>query len=87
MTAETMNLRSLLEKTADPDFLREMFTTWVRRRTWTDWSASPTANHRTPPSKARHHHYPVERHAQVQIFINRQHMPARLNCRWYPVVF
>jgi hypothetical protein len=53
----------------------------------TDWSASPTANHRTPPSKARHYHYLVERRAQVQIFINRQHMPARLNCRWYPVVF
>ena len=26
MTAETMNLQTLLEKTSDPDFLREMIS-------------------------------------------------------------
>jgi putative transposase len=31
MTAETMNLRSLLEKTADPDFLREMISFTAQR--------------------------------------------------------
>jgi putative transposase len=31
MTAETMNLQTLLEKTSDPDFLREMISFTAQR--------------------------------------------------------